>query len=93
MTLQVELVEHVAEVSCLAAEPGAKWAASGGTDGEVIIWSVDAEKSGVHGCVAARLEPHETMVTAIAWTADGCFVSCSHRILRLHRILVATSDH
>eukprot|EP01051_Picozoa_sp_SAG22_P013683 SAG22_NODE_1559_length_4124_cov_4.090186_2_plen_1021_part_00 len=84
-----QLMEHDAEITCLALDASGKWAATGSADGALFVWNVDSEMTCLHGCKSAELEPHETTVNAVAWTQDAAFLASAadDQSVRLYRVL------
>eukprot|EP01052_Picozoa_sp_SAG31_P006056 SAG31_NODE_274_length_18666_cov_72.753972_18_plen_394_part_00 len=84
-----ELVGHEAAITCLALDPSGTWAATGGVDGALLVWNIDGKMTCDQGCLAASLEPHETLVSAVAWTEDASYLASAadDQTIRLYRIL------
>ena len=65
LSFRFELMEHETEITCLALDPAGTWAATGGSDGAVMVWNVDGNMTAGQGCLAAKLVclPHEAART------------------------------
>lgn len=74
------------------AYDGSQWACSGGSDGTFCVWCIDPARTGTGAlvkCYPDSRHPdiaHQGMVTAVAWTEDGCYAASAgeDEIVRLY---------